>query len=124
MDHLQQRQKWERRRRKQQGVRRRLRTVGDRLRLSVYRSHKHIAAQVIDDGRQRTVAAASTYEAALRGQLAGRRKADQAALVGALLAQRAVAAGVREVVLDRGWYRYHGRIKALAEAARQAGLQF
>ncbi len=124
MDHLQQRKKWRRRLRKRLGVRRRLRLAGDRPRLSVYRSHKHILAQVIDDQAGHTLAAASDYEAALRQELAGKPKQERAAAVGRLVAERARAAGVEKVAFDRGAYRYHGRVKALAEAARGAGLQF
>ncbi len=106
-------------------VRRQLKKVaGDRLRLSVHRSSKHIYAQIIDDARGHTLAAASTLEKDLKGSL--KTGADQAAAaaVGKLLAERAVAAGVKEVVFDRGPYIYHGRVKALAEAAREGGLSF
>jgi len=93
-----------------------------RLRLSVFRSSKHIYAQVIDDESGRTLAAASTLEKDLRGQV--KTGADQAAAeqVGKLVAERAKAAGVQAVVFDRGAYRYHGRVKALAEGARAVGL--
>ena len=106
-------------------VRRQLKKVaGDRPRLSVHRSSKHIYAQIIDDARGHTLAAASTLEKDLKGSL--KTGADQAAAaaVGKLLAERAVAAGVKEVVFDRGPYIYHGRVKALAEAAREGGLSF
>jgi len=106
-------------------VRRQLKKVaGDRLRLSVHRSSKHIYAQIIDDVRGHTLAAASTLEKDLKGSL--KTGADQAAAtaVGKLLAERAVAAGVKEVVFDRGPYIYLGRVKALAEAAREGGLSF
>jgi len=106
-------------------VRRQLKKVaGDRPRLSVHRSSKHIYAQIIDDSRGHTVAAASSLEADLKGSL--KTGADQAAAsaVGKLLAERATKAGVKEVVFDRGPYIYHGRVKALAEAAREAGLSF
>jgi len=95
-----------------------------RPRLSVFRSSKHIYAQVIDDESGRTVAAASTLEKDLRGQI--KTGADQAAAeqVGKLLGERAKAAGVQAVVFDRGGYLYHGRVKALAEAAREGGLKF
>jgi large subunit ribosomal protein L18 len=93
-----------------------------RPRLSVFRSSKHIYAQVIDDESGRTLAAASTLEKDLRGQV--KTGADQAAAeqVGKLVAERAKAAGVQAVVFDRGAYRYHGRVKALAEGARAVGL--
>jgi large subunit ribosomal protein L18 len=97
---------------------------GRRPRLSVFRSSKHIYAQVIDDSRGRTVAAASSLDKALRESL--RTGADRAAAsaVGKLVAERALAAGITEVVFDRGAFLYHGRIKALADAAREGGLAF
>jgi large subunit ribosomal protein L18 len=95
-----------------------------RPRLSVFRSSKHIYAQVIDDESGRTLAAASTLDKTLRGEL--KTGADRAAAeqVGRLLAERAKAAGVEAVVFDRGGYRYHGRVKSLADAARGVGLVF
>ena len=93
-----------------------------RPRLSVFRSLQHIHAQVIDDSRGVTLAAASTVEASLRG-ITG-QKAARAQAVGKAIAERAIAAGVQQVVFDRGGYLYHGRIKALAEAAREGGLEF
>jgi large subunit ribosomal protein L18 len=97
---------------------------GGRPRLSVFRSGKHIYAQVIDDGRGCTVAAASSLERALRERL--RTGADKAAAsaVGKLIAERALAAGIKLVVFDRGAFLYHGRVKALADAAREGGLAF
>ena len=98
--------------------------VHERLRLSVFRSSKHIYAQVIDDRVGRTLAAACSLEAALRDELktgADRTAADK---VGRLVAERARSAGVTAVVFDRGGYRYHGRVKALADGAREAGLEF
>ena len=97
---------------------------GGRPRLSVHRSSKHIYAQVIDDAQGRTVAAASSLEKDLKGKL--KTGADKAAAqeVGKLLAERATKAGVTRVVFDRGGYRYHGRIKALADGARDGGLNF
>ena len=124
MDHLQQKRKWKRRARKQMGVRRRLRAASERPRLSVYRSTKNISVQLIDDASGRTVAAASTLEADLRGQMAGKTKSEQAEMVGTAIAERAKAAGVEHVAFDRGYYPFHGRVKALAEAAREGGLQF
>ncbi len=112
------------RRRRAFRVRGRVKRNTTRPRLSVFRSHKHIYAQVIDDGAGRTLAAASTKDDALRGQLRYGGNKDAAAAVGKAIAERALEAGVREVVLDRREYRYHGRIAALAEAARKAGLQF
>jgi len=95
-----------------------------RPRLSVYRSSKHIYAQVIDDAVGKTVAAASTLETDLKGAL--KTGADKAAAeaVGKVLAERALKAGVKDVVFDRGGYRFHGRVKALADAARESGLSF
>jgi large subunit ribosomal protein L18 len=97
---------------------------GGRPRLSVFRSGRHIYAQVIDDGAGRTVAAASSLEKDLRGSLKTGADKDAATTVGKLVAERALAAGVSKVVFDRGPYLYHGRVKALAEAAREGGLSF
>jgi large subunit ribosomal protein L18 len=102
-------------------VRKRVHGTGDRPRLAVYRSNKYIYAQVIDDSEGITVAAASSQEADLR---ASRLDVDTAAKVGTLVASRAKDAGVTSVVFDRGGYKYHGRLKALADAAREAGLEF
>ena len=95
-----------------------------RPRLSVFRSGKNIYAQIIDDSVGRTLAAASSLDASLRGALKSGADKDAAAAVGKLVAERAVAAGVKQVVFDRGAYLYHGRVKALAEAAREGGLDF
>ena len=97
---------------------------GGRPRLSVFRSERHIYAQIIDDAEGRTLAAASTLDPALRAE--GRTGADRdaASAVGKLIAERARDAGVTEVVFDRGAYLYHGRVRALAEAAREGGLSF
>ena len=106
-------------------VRRQIRKVaGERPRLSVHRSSKHIYAQIIDDAKGHTLAAASTLDKDLKGSL--KTGADQAAAaaVGKLVAERAAKAGVTTVVFDRGAFIYHGRVKALAEAAREAGLSF
>ncbi len=106
-------------------VRRRLRSRNaGRPRLSVFRSCKNIYAQVIDDSLGRTLAAASSIEAGLRESLKCGGDKQAAAQVGKLLAERALAQGVKEVVFDRGSYMYHGRVKALAEAARESGLTF
>jgi large subunit ribosomal protein L18 len=96
----------------------------DRPRLSVFRSSKHIYAQVIDDQVGRTLAAASSLDKSLRGELKTGADRGAAEQVGRLLAQRAKSAGVEAVVFDRGGYRYHGRVKALADAARAVGLVF
>lgn len=108
-----------------QRVRTRLKSLANgRPRLSVFRSSKNIYAQVIDDAKGVTVAAASTLDTALKSAL--KTGADKAAAeaVGKLVAERAVAAGVKEVVFDRGRFIYHGRVKALADAAREGGLEF
>ena len=107
--------------RRQGRVRRRIRrTPNARPRLSVFRSNRHIYAQVIDDSRGETLAAASSLEEAVAGG-SGR---EAAVATGRLVAERAVDKGLREVVFDRGAYLYHGRVRALAEAAREAGLVF
>ncbi|HVZ08499.1 50S ribosomal protein L18 [Rhodopila sp.] len=95
-----------------------------RPRLSVFRSGKNIHAQVIDDARGHTVAAASTLDKDLKGSLKTGADKAAAAAVGKLVAERALAAGITQVVFDRGAYLYHGRVKALAEAAREGGLDF
>jgi large subunit ribosomal protein L18 len=95
-----------------------------RPRLSVFRSSAHIYAQVIDDQRGHTVAAASSLEKDLRGKLKTGANKEAAVEVGKLVAERAKAAGVAKVVFDRGAYIYHGRVKALADAAREGGLEF
>jgi len=95
-----------------------------RPRLSVHRSDKHIYAQVIDDRDGKTLAAASTVDKSLRSSLKSGANIEAAKAVGKLVAERASKAGVKEVVFDRGGYIYHGRIKALAEAAREGGLSF
>jgi large subunit ribosomal protein L18 len=108
-----------------QRVRRQLKKVaGERLRLSVHRSSKNIYAQVIDDTKGHTVAAASTLDKDLKSKLKTGADAAAAAAVGKLVAERAVKAGVKEVIFDRGPYIYHGRVKALADAAREGGLSF
>ena len=111
--------------RRRQRVRRTLRkTSADRPRLSVHRSSKHIYAQVIDDAAGRTVAAASSLDKELKTQLKSGADKAAAANVGKLIAERAVKAGIKEVVFDRGGYMYHGRVKALADGARAVGLSF
>jgi large subunit ribosomal protein L18 len=112
-----------RKRRVRMGVRRTAR-VGGRPRLSVFRSNQHIYAQVIDDAEGRTVVAASTLDKDLKGKLKSSGDTSAAAEVGKLVAERALAAGVKEVVFDRGAYLYHGRVKALADGAREGGLSF
>ncbi len=100
------------------------RKAGGRPRLSVFRSGKHIYAQVIDDSQGRTLAAASSLDGTLRAELKTGADKSAASAVGKLVAERALAAGVTQVVFDRGAYLYHGRVKALAEAAREGGLDF
>jgi large subunit ribosomal protein L18 len=100
------------------------RAAGSRARLSVFRSSKHIYAQVIDDTDGRTVASASSLEKDMRGSLKTGANIEAAKVVGKRLAERAAAKGIKEVVFDRGGYLYHGRVKALADAAREGGLSF
>ena len=111
--------------RRRQRVRHKIRTTsGGRPRLSIFRSSKHIYAQVIDDAEGATRAAASSLDKDLRTALKTGADVDAAKAVGKLIAERAIAAGVTAVVFDRGGYLFHGRVKALADAAREAGLQF
>jgi len=105
-------------------LRKTLSGVADRPRLCVFRSLEHIYAQVIDDTKGTTLAQASTLDADLKSQSSEHKKMAQAELVGQTIAKRAQEAGIKEVVFDRGGYKYHGRVKALAEAARSAGLSF
>jgi large subunit ribosomal protein L18 len=100
------------------------RAAGDRKRLSVFRSSKHIYAQVIDDEKGETLAAASSIEKDTRASLKTGADIGAARAIGKLVAERALGKGITEVVFDRGGYRYHGRVKALAEAAREGGLKF
>jgi large subunit ribosomal protein L18 len=111
--------------RRSRRTRYRIRTLaGSRPRLSVFRSNKHIYAQVIDDQNGHTMATASSLDKDLKSALANGGDSEAAEKVGKLVAERALAAGVTAVVLDRGGYRYHGRVKALADAALKAGLAF
>ncbi|PZN55211.1 MAG: 50S ribosomal protein L18 [Proteobacteria bacterium] len=111
--------------RRSQRIRRQIKAVANgRPRLSVHRTSKNIYAQVIDDSRGHTLAAASTLEKEFKASKKTGADAAAAAAVGKLVAERALKAGVKEVVFDRGAYIYHGRIKALAEAAREGGLSF
>jgi large subunit ribosomal protein L18 len=96
----------------------------ERPRLAVYKSGRHIYAQVIDDGSGSTLAHASSLDAGLKKESPKGTNKDAAGKVGGLIAERAKKAGVKQVVFDRGGYRYHGRVKALAEGARAAGLEF
>jgi large subunit ribosomal protein L18 len=112
------------RERRHRRVRSKVEGSSERPRLNVFRSLEHIYAQVIDDTAGHTLASASTIDGELSAQCAGLDKTECAKLVGRLIADRAKAAGVSLVVFDRGGYQYHGRVKALAEAAREAGLEF
>lgn len=112
------------RQRRHRRVRAKISGTAERPRLNVFRSLGNIYAQVIDDVAGHTLASASTVDRELRGQVEGKPKSDAAKLVGELVARRAQAVGVKQVIFDRGGYRYHGRVKALADAAREAGLEF
>lgn len=114
----------EMRRRRHQRVRLKIQGDAERPRLNVYRSLNQIYAQLIDDGAGQTLVAASTIDPEVREQAKDLNKVEQAKLVGQALADRAKEHGIQQVVFDRGGYRYHGRVQALAEAARKAGLQF
>lgn len=105
-------------------IRERVKGTGLRPRLGVFRSLNHVYAQIIDDSQRHTLAQASTLDPEIKAEVQGRTKTSAAELVGSLIANRASAKGIMQVVFDRGGYKYHGRIKALAEAARKAGLQF
>jgi large subunit ribosomal protein L18 len=105
-------------------VRRKISGTSERPRLSVYRSLNHVYAQVIDDSQGVTLTSASSLESAVKTQKDDKNKVNVAELVGSLLSERAKEKGVSQVVFDRGGYRYHGRVKALADAARKGGLVF
>jgi large subunit ribosomal protein L18 len=110
--------------RRHRRVRQKVSGNGRRPRLAVFRSLNHIYAQVIDDSQGHTLASASTLDAELKKDSRGKTKTDRAGLVGELLAKRAADKGINEVSFDRGGFKYHGRVKALAEAARKGGLKF
>jgi large subunit ribosomal protein L18 len=111
--------------RRQRRTRHALRQAANgRPRLSVFRSGKHIYAQVIDDGKGATLAAASSLDEGIKGKIKTGADKAAAAEVGKLIAERAIAAGVKDVVFDRGGYMFHGRVEALANAAREGGLSF
>jgi large subunit ribosomal protein L18 len=114
------------RKRRQIRVRKKLSGTGERPRLNVFRSLSNIYAQITDDTQGITLVSASSLDASLRKSedLTGKTKVEQAQWVGKLVAERALEAGITEVVFDRGGYQYHGRVKALAEASREAGLKF
>jgi large subunit ribosomal protein L18 len=112
------------RQRRHQRVRKKVKGTSERPRLNVFRSLNHIYAQIIDDGQGHTLVSASTLDPELRDRVQGLSKTEQARLVGQVLAQRARARGVRQVVFDRGGYLHHGRVKALADGSREGGLEF
>ena len=112
------------RKRRHYRMRRNLSGTAERPRLNIYRSLEHIYAQVIDDVAGVTLASASTVDKKLASDMTGKNKTEQAKLVGMAVAERAKAAGVEQVVFDRGGFLYHGRVKALAEGAREGGLDF
>jgi large subunit ribosomal protein L18 len=114
----------ESRERRHRRVRKTVHGTPERPRLNVFRSLQHIYAQVIDDAAGNTVASASTMDKEVRALCEGLAKADAAKVVGRGVAERALAHGVTQVVFDRGGFKYHGRVKALADAAREAGLDF
>lgn len=112
------------RQRRRRHVRRVLRQTSPRPRLCVFRSHKHIYCQLIDDEAGRTLASASTRDKALRSSIHAGGNKEAATAIGKAIAERALEAGIKEVSFDRGSYKYHGRIAALADAARETGLAF
>ena len=112
------------RRRRHKRIRRKVFGTQERPRLNVFRSLQHIYAQIIDDWEGHTLVSASTIDAEVRSRLDDLSKIEQARLVGEVVAERALDKGIEQVVFDRGGYKYHGRVKALAEAAREKGLEF
>ena len=112
------------RKRRHARVRASLNGTAARPRLCVFRSLKHIYAQLVDDSVGSTLVSASSLDAEIRDKITGKGKTESAELVGSLVAQRALGKGIKQIAFDRGGYQYHGRIKALAEAARKAGLDF
>ena len=105
-------------------VRAKVKGIHSKPRLCVFRSLNHIYAQVIDDSQGHTLTSASTLDPEIKSETGGKVKTDKSKLVGSLIAKRALSNGISQVVFDRGGYKYHGRVKALAEAARQEGLKF
>ena len=112
------------RQRRHARVRARVQGTGSRPRLCVFRSLNHIHAQVIDDSAGHTLAAASTLDPEIKSEVDSKTKTGRSELVGSLVAKRALVKGIDQVAFDRGGYKYHGRVKALAEAARKQGLKF
>jgi large subunit ribosomal protein L18 len=112
------------RKRRHARVRRQVQGTSERPRLNIYRSLNHIYAQIIDDSQGATLLSVSSIDPSLNKSLAGKSRTEQAAVVGKTLAERATEAGISQVVFDRGGYKYHGRVKKLAEASREGGLKF
>ncbi len=112
------------RKRRHVRVRARVSGTATRPRLCVFRSLNHIYAQVVDDSAGHTLVSASSLDAEIMDKITGKRKTESAELVGSLVAQRILNKGIKQIAFDRGGYKYHGRVKALAEAARKAGLDF
>ena len=110
--------------RRHKRVRKHVMGTPERPRLNVFRSAHHIYAQVVDDSKGHTLVSASTVDQEVKAQLKGLAKSEQAKVVGKVLAERALDQGIKQVVFDRGGYKYHGRVKALADAARESGLVF
>ena len=110
--------------RRHQRIRKKVYGTAERPRLSVHKSLKNIYAQIIDDTKKHTIVAASTLEKELRGEAGHKGNVEFAKKLGAMIASKAVTAGIKKVVFDRGGYRYHGCIKALADSAREGGLEF
>jgi large subunit ribosomal protein L18 len=114
----------EKRERRKHSIRKKVNGTAERPRLTVFRSSKHIYAQVVNDVAHQTIATASTLDEQIIPQLAGLKKSEKAKKIGAAIAERLKAKGIDKVVFDRNGYIYHGRILALADAAREAGLKF
>lgn len=112
------------RKRRQKYVRQKVSGTPERPRLNVFRSLNHIYAQLIDDVSGETLVSASTLDKEVEAMIAGKKKKEQSAIVGKVVAERAKSAGFTQVVFDRGGYLYHGRVKALADGARESGLEF
>ncbi|HRE25978.1 MAG TPA: 50S ribosomal protein L18 [Anaerolineales bacterium] len=114
----------ESRARRHKRVRAKVAGTAARPRLNIFRSLSHIYAQVIDDSQGVTLVSASTLDAELKTEMSGKKKSEQSKLVGIAVAKRALAAGIKAVIFDRGGYKYHGRVKAVADGAREGGLEF
>jgi len=112
------------RKRRHLRVRAKVSGTATRPRLCIFRSLNHTYAQVVDDSAGNTLVSASSLDAEIRDKIAGKRKTESAEMVGSLVAQRALNKGIKQIAFDRGGYQYHGRVKALAEAARKSGLDF